>query len=310
MSSENLQLLSIELIEEHAEKVKEIDNLCKALWRGLGWHYLLDLIWILNEIEKAELPAGSTILDAGGGQGMLQYLLAERGYNIVSVDYSPRRIPRLYGWLYDFEHMGYQGVIGQDAYSEHIAALNRIGPKLKQLPYRITRHKFAPMRMLGMLIRRFLGWRKPGRIQIYHADMMDMGELVDGSVDAVVSVSAIEHMQREDIPKAAKELVRILKPGGILALTLSAAREEDWFSENASGWCFTSTSLRDLFEISPKDLFGPKDYDLVMAGLQKSRELQKRLASSYYISGDNGMPWGIWDPKYIPVGVMIRCKEN
>jgi hypothetical protein len=89
-----------------------------------------------------------------------------------------------------------------------------------------------------------------------------------------------------------------------MALTVSAAREEDWFSENAKGWCFTAASLRELFDTPTKDLFGPEDYDLVMAELQKSRELEKRLASSYFISGDNGMPWGIWDPKYVPVGIM------
>ena len=27
------------------------------------------------------------------------------------------------------------------------------------------------------------------------------------------------------------------------------------------------------------------------------------LADFYFRSGDNGMPWGNWDPQYMPVGV-------
>lgn len=310
LNSGKLQLLSVELIQTHADKVKEIDDLCKALWRGLGWHYLLDLIWILDNIERAELPAGATIVDAGGGQGMLQYLLAERGYNVVSVDYTPRGIPRLYARLFDFELMGDLDEVGRDEYSQHITSMNKLGAKLKQLPHRIRHRKFSPIRTVSMAARRMLGWRKPGRIQIYHADMMDMRALPDGSVDAVVSVSAIEHMHKQDIPKAVAEFERISKKGGFMALTLSAARDEDWYSENAKGWCFTAASLQDLFGMKTNDIFGPQDYDLVMAELQASQELEKRLASLYFISGTNGMPWGIWDPKYVPVGILKTGLES
>jgi len=35
------------------------------------------------------------------------------------------------------------------------------------------------------------------------------------------------------------------------------------------------------------------------------QELRDHLAEFYFLSGDNGMPWGKWDPQYQPVGV---CK--
>lgn len=310
MNSDRLELLSVDLIQKYADKVKEIDRLCQVLWRGLGWHYLLDLIWILNILEKAEIPSGATIVDAGGGHGMLQYLLAERGYNVISVDYSPRRIPRIPSRLYDIELMGDLGVVGRDEYSEHIARLNLARAKLKQLRYRIQRDKFTPLRLLYMLLLRALGRRIPGRIHFYHADMMNMGELKDGSVNAVVSVSAMEHMHREDIPKAVQEFERILNPNGIMAITLSAARDDDWFSETAQGWCFAAATLRDLMDVSIDDLFSADDYDRVMAGLQPSQALIKRMSSSHFISGENGMPWGQWDPKYVPVGIVKTRNAN
>ncbi|RKY40680.1 MAG: hypothetical protein DRP81_09100 [Candidatus Omnitrophota bacterium] len=47
-----------------------------------GWHYILDLAWIISHID---IPPGCKILDAGAGGGILQYLLAIRGYR-----YRPR----------------------------------------------------------------------------------------------------------------------------------------------------------------------------------------------------------------------------
>lgn len=37
---------------------------------------------------------------------------------------------------------------------------------------------------------------------------------------------------------------------------------------------------------------------------EQNNELHKKLAPFYFKSGDNGMPWGKWDPQYQPVGVV------
>jgi hypothetical protein len=37
--------------------------------------------------------------------------------------------------------------------------------------------------------------------------------------------------------------------------------------------------------------------------------LRDNLASFYGRSGENGMPWGVWDPRYQPVGV-CKVKRN
>ena len=46
-------------------------------------------------------------------------------------------------------------------------------------------------------------------------------------------------------------------------------------------------------------------HDELLAALRGCAELRDNLAGFYKQSDQNGMPWGIWDPQYQPVGV---CK--
>ena len=41
-----------------------------------------------------------------------------------------------------------------------------------------------------------------------------------------------------------------------------------------------------------------------MAELRDSNELRAGLSPLYFRSGNNGMPWGRWDPKYQSVGII------
>jgi hypothetical protein len=41
-----------------------------------------------------------------------------------------------------------------------------------------------------------------------------------------------------------------------------------------------------------------------MEKLRACTELRENLASFYFRSGENGMPWGKWDPQYQSVGVL------
>jgi len=87
-----IQLLNASLLADE-KTLEELSYWLGVMNRPNGWHYDLDHIWILSELEKAGIKPGATILDAGAGQGVLQYLLASRGYNVISLDFSPRRIP-------------------------------------------------------------------------------------------------------------------------------------------------------------------------------------------------------------------------
>ena len=44
-------------------------------------------------------------------------------------------------------------------------------------------------------------------------------------------------------------------------------------------------------------------YDELSAALDEPRYLARWLDPVYFSSGDTGMPWGVWKPQYLPVGV-------
>jgi predicted SAM-dependent methyltransferase len=52
------------------------------------------------------------------------------------------------------------------------------------------------------------------------ADMLDMGVIPDGAVDAVWSSHNIEHLYPHDVPAAMKEIYRIIRHGGHFLVTL------------------------------------------------------------------------------------------
>ena len=61
----------------------------------------------------------------------------------------------------------------------------------------------------------------------------------------------------------------------------------------------------NLFDLPQIPLQIMTDHDELLNSLKSSTELREKLAQIYFQSGDNGMPWGKWDPQYQPVGV---CK--
>jgi SAM-dependent methyltransferase len=144
-----------------------------------------------------------------------------------------------------------------------------------------------------------------GRIIQYRSDIMNMQMLPDGFVDATISISALEHNDDEGVENCVKEMLRVTRPGGILAVTVSASVAEDWFHEPSKGWCYSEGTLKKLFGLPASASSNFSHREALLAAFRKEdNELHRRLASFYYQSGDNGMPWGKWDPQYLPVGVV------
>jgi SAM-dependent methyltransferase len=147
--------------------------------------------------------------------------------------------------------------------------------------------------------------KHPGEVVVYNQDLLDLQDIPDESLDAVVAVSALEHNTPENLRLVVAELTRVLKPGGLLLATLGAGRDEDWFHQPSRGWNYTADSLKRLFDLSPAAADNFAEYDDLFFALRGCAELRDNLADFYKQSGDNGMPWGKWDPQYQPVGV---CK--
>jgi SAM-dependent methyltransferase len=147
--------------------------------------------------------------------------------------------------------------------------------------------------------------RFSGKVLIYNQNLTSMPEVPDNSMDAVVAVSALEHNTPEGLEKVVAEIMRKLKPGGKLLATLCAGKDKDWFHEPSQGWCYTDNTLRRLFDLSADTPSNYDHHDELLNSLRNNVELRDKLAKIYFQSGDNGMPWGRWDPQYQPVGV---CK--
>jgi SAM-dependent methyltransferase len=328
---EKIEILSLEIFETHKEEIQIVDCIRKDLKLEIGWHYHLDLAWILKEIKH--LPKGSLILDAGAGRGLTQFLLAKTGYNVISVDYVyrsfSRRQKKMFGNV--IYYLNDQSQSYDNPYIRHLNRVFKINSNLKSLGLIdklirffknkhknninmaesavtiVDQNRYQPGSNHADCICDVSNIEEQGAIFIYKSDLKDMSLLPDGHVDAIVSVSALEHNNHEDLRKCIKEISRVTKPGGRLILTVNASQSEDWFHNPSKGWCYSEGTLKRLFEL-PEDIqsnYSEKDR-LFNFLKTRNNELHKRLSPSYFKSGNNGMPWGNWDPKYQPVGIAKR----
>ncbi len=288
---DTIEILPVSLLDQHRKTAESLRSLASSLGIGLGWHYLLDLTWILAHREAWN---GLTILDAGAGTGLLQWHLAGQGARVISVDRMSRAdLPFRFRARY---HVG--GLRPQDlSRSSRLIAVNvSAAPSAAGRFTRLARG-------LGGAAATGLSAKPAGRVTIYNQDLTALVDIPDESVDLVVSVSALEHNPPDALPKVVAELMRVLKKGGLLLATLGAARDTDWLHKPSHGWCYTEATLRQAFALQPETGSNYTEYDRLFAELVNCAELRDHLADFYFKSGDNGMPWGKWAPEYQTVGV-------
>jgi SAM-dependent methyltransferase len=290
---EKIEIPSVDLLDRNRDVVNKLWDVSRATRVEPGWHYLLDLAWIAENLGQAN---GLHLLDAGAGMGLMQWYLIESGASdVISADRGSR---------YDLP------LVMRSRY--HVTGLRPgdLGPAWNVLKGNVARASgFGKvvyfLRGLVALAMIALPKRFSGRVLIYNQDLTSMPEVPDNSLDAVVAVSALEHNTPEGLEKVVAEIMRKLKPGGKLLATLCAGKDKDWFHEPSQGWCYTDNTLRRLFDLSAEVPSNYDRHDDLLNSLRNNAELKNKLAKIYFQSGDNGMPWGMWDPQYQPVGV---CK--
>jgi SAM-dependent methyltransferase len=291
-----IEILSVDLLDKHHPLVNDLRSLANSLGLEFGWHYLLDLVWIISQLslDKPSLH----ILDAGAGVGVMQWYLAERGAHVISVD----RIDRVNLSLRFRGRYQVRGLRPQDLDSIPKKIFRGITSRETPLKNVLSDLAYSTVGIFhqGVSIIR-------GSVTIYHQDLLTLTDIPGNALDAVVSVSALEHNSPEDLVLVVAELMRVLKPGGKLLATLGAGNR-DWFHQLSKGWCYTAESLRRLFDLPQDTPDNYARYGELLAALCNCAELRDNLAGFYFCSGDNGMPWGKWDPQYQPVGV-CKVKE-
>jgi ubiquinone/menaquinone biosynthesis C-methylase UbiE len=289
MTPENIEILPVSLLESNRSTVTRLKHLARQLGLEFGWHYLLDLTWIIQQLGPV---SGKRIMDAGAGTGIMQWYLADEGAQVLSVDRASRAdLPLRFRRRFRVRGLRKQDLLPTGQLIK--AGLQRPG-KLR------ARLSWQARQVSSLGFRR----RAPGEVIIYNQDLKYLADIPDASLDAVVAVSALEHNSPHDLQLVVNELLRVLKPGCPLLATLGAAPGEDWFHTPSQGWCYSDASLRRCFQLAPEIPSNYAAYDELFTSLRDCTELRDSLARFYFSSGNNGMPWGKWDPQYQPVGVL------
>ena len=78
-----LEILNLDFLEKHSDRVMSFRGQVDALGIQMGWHYDLDLPWIASKLRG---PAGLRVLDAGAEKGELQRCLAVQRAHVMTVD--------------------------------------------------------------------------------------------------------------------------------------------------------------------------------------------------------------------------------
>jgi len=278
----------------------------------VGWHYVTDLVWIYRKIKN--WPRGLTILDAGGGNGPVQFLLLEMGFHVVNIDLVPRILPiafkKRYGCecekLFSYQETSYRRFIQTPERNPFINKVKQT-PAYQVLNW-IKKPPFWYARACEM-------WRKKHGIETPHGslkwitgNLCKIPEIPTHFFEGVVSLSSIEHIPYDTLFSAWRELERVLKPDSGWAVTTSASsRSERWFHEPSQGWCYSKEDFQNLFHAKPLNDNNP---EMILRRYADCKYLRENLADFYKKSGRFGMPWGIWDPKYVPVGISKEMKDR
>jgi SAM-dependent methyltransferase len=297
LASDRIEILSVDLLDQNRVIVEDLKHLATALGLEFGWHYLLDLSWILSLLGNVnELR----VMDAGAGTGILQWYLARGGARVISVDRLSREALPL-RFRRRFRVRGLRDEVD-------LLPAGRAFVRNFHRPVSGSWARRWAVRVAAQA-KDAWGWlRTPsgkGSVLIYNQDLAKLVDIADDTLDAVVSVSALEHNTPEGLKTVVQELMRVLKPGGVLLATLTAGKDQDWWHEASSGWCYTDHTLRQLFDLPLNAPSNYGHYDELFAALKGCAELRDNLASFYFRSEDKGMPGGVWDPQYQPVGI---CK--
>jgi len=294
----------------NSENFSFIERFLKKTNRfALGWHYITDLTWIYAQVKH--WPREYKILDAGGGGGPLQFLLTELGFDVTNIDMVLELPSQRYVDRYEATYTTLPSYCPTD-YVVHLKSYKR------KLSGRIINNAKTLIRNNGLYQTVKLSqynsvhnrWRRSasineipiGQLNWVQGNLCAIPEIGNASFDAIVSLSAIEHIPEKLLPQALMELRRVLCPDAKWAVTTSCTEQKkSWFHEPSQGMCFSTNDIESLFNSIPVQKQMP---DQVLEKYKNCSYLKENISSFYEKSSNNGMPWGKWQPKYIPVGLV------
>jgi len=272
----------------------------------IGWHYFIDLAWIYSKAK--DWPTTYRILDAGGGSGPTQFLLSELGFNVTNLDLFLSEPPSHIKKRYRIESVAYDSYQSTEYVAHLVSQSTRSNGlrKLKSLIVDSRFYQYASEQRYDWIHKQ---WRKNngivnevGGLDWRLANLCNVPEISSNYFDAVVSLSALEHIPINLMSQAWAEIKRICKADAKFAITTSATeRRATWFHEPSKGNCFSEYDLNAIFDARVDESSLPANE--MIERYRSCSFLRANVASFYRKSSENGMPWGKWDPKYFPVAL-------
>ena len=225
----------------------------------IGWHYVMDLAWILSRVKH--WPKRLRVLDAGGGIGPLQFLLAEMGFHVTNIDLVLKPCPQKYQRRYRTTLTHLQ----TDSKTEYEHFLTRFHLNSSRSVMRSPLYKIKNWKFISLLDNRLYNlkhntWRRQagfdaeriGRIDWKVGNLCHLNFIETNAFDAVVSLSALEHIPLHCLGSALAEIRRTVKQDGRWAVTTSGTeKQQTWFHRPSRGYCFTSKSIEEIFQARP-----------------------------------------------------------
>ena len=116
-----------------------------------------------------------------------------------------------------------------------------------------------------------------GQIVMFRGSFQEISKF-NFNVQAIVSLSAIEHCNKEEIPDCLDEVFKKLKNGPMLITTSVHSDKEDKYEDYFQSWTFGIQSLLNFFKVE----VDPNEINLAKDQINKNKLFWKRLDSSYY----------------------------
>ena len=154
--------------------------------RNIGWHYIVDLTYIFSRARH--WPAGLKILDAGGGRGPAQFLLAEMGFDVVNIDLM-HMVPN-YAHIYRYNtSMVTLRSFTKTHYSKHMESQVRYTHILKRIWKAVKESSLLRDTTVKLYAERHDKWRRMsgfdtvpiGKIQWITGNLCDLPEMESNS---------------------------------------------------------------------------------------------------------------------------------
>ena len=306
MNKGRIKLLDIDLIKDEVI-LKKFSYWSKIVKWVPGWHYDLDMSWILKNLELLNLKKGARILDAGAGQGIMQYILALKGYHVVSLDFSKRKIPNVVKNKFQITLHNQNKLDYYHSYQDFIKLENESVFRYENIRkiFYFKKIFFRAKREINSffynLHYRFNNTKNVGKIDYIRAAFHDM-PFQKGYFDAVISLSALEHSDYKLLDKNIQELRSVVKKSGGVFITTSGTNELiDKYDEETGGWCFCVKTL-SRFTHNATDEF--QKYKEIEKNIKNSKILLERLDSYYFLNKES--PFynkKLKEIPYCPIGI-------